>query len=202
METKKVKLSTISASEYNPRRDLQPTERSYKNIKNSLDKFGLVVPIIVNKKTNKIISGHQRYKVLLESGVKEADVVLLDITPEKEKVLNLALNKIKGQWDMPKLGELLKEFDEEHLELTGFSVAEIEELTKEFDELEEEQKEPIGLEEPEEEPEESAPEFLIYLSFGNKKAAEEWLESKKIEKEFGAGNNININVRGGKYEIN
>lgn len=203
MEVKKVKLSEIAASEYNPRRDLQPTERSYQNIKNSLEAFGLVVPIIINKRTNTIVSGHQRYKILVESGETKADVVLIDLPPEKEKALNIALNKVKGQWDIPKLGELLKEFDEEQLSLTGFDASEIEELTKEFEEELEKPNEPNGLDEEEEEAEESIskPEFLIYLSFADKASAEKWLKQRNIDKEFGGGNNININVRGESYEI-
>lgn len=209
METKTVKLSRLNIADYNPRQDLQPGDSRYENIKKSVDKFGLVVPIIVNRNGMRIISGHQRYKILKAQGVTETEVIIVELDEEKEKLLNLALNKIRGQWDMTKLSELLNEFDEEQLSFTGFSAEEIEALTEEYDEALEDV---IGETEPEDE-EKDAQEgteddreateegVLVYLSFEKKEDALAWLEAHKIKKTFGATNNININVKGGEYDV-
>ena len=209
METKTVKLSRLNIADYNPRQDLQPGDSRYENIKKIVDKFGLVVPIIVNRNGMRIISGHQRYKILKAQGVTETEVIIVELDEEKEKLLNLALNKIRGQWDMTKLSELLNEFDEEQLSFTGFSAEEIEALTEEYDEALEDV---IGETEPEDE-EKDAQEgteddreateegVLVYLSFEKKEDALAWLEAHKIKKTFGATNNININVKGGEYDV-
>ncbi len=209
METKTVKLSRLNIAEYNPRQDLQPGDSRYEDIKKSVDKFGLVVPIIVNRNGMRIVSGHQRYKILKAQGVKETEVVIVDLDEEKEKLLNVALNKIRGQWDMTKLSELLKGFDEEQIEFSGFSAEEIEALTEEYEEAlegaieetapEDEQKDAQeGTEAPQEATEE---EVLVYLSFEKKEDALAWLTAHKIKKTFGATNNININVRDGEYDV-
>ena len=59
-------------------------------------------PIIINK-DGTIIGGHQRHQVLLDLGAESADVVVVDLDPDKEKALNIALNKITGSWDEAKL---------------------------------------------------------------------------------------------------
>ncbi len=207
METKVIKLSRLKAAPYNPRQDLQPGDSRYEKIKNSVGRYGIVVPIIVNKNGWRIISGHQRYKILKEQGVTETEVVIVDLDEEKEKLLNLALNKIRGQWDIPKLSELLKEFDDEQLEVSGFSVDEIEALTAEYEDAIEKTLEEAEVEDENEdtpktnEGGQEAPqgEVLVYLSFEKKDDALEWLKAHRIEKDFGAGNNVNIGVRGGEY---
>lgn len=61
-------------------------------------------------------------------GIKEAEVVLVDLSPEKEKLLNMSLNKVSGDWDYIKLEELFKEFNLDDLGITGFDKHEIEDL--------------------------------------------------------------------------
>ena len=199
METKIVKLKDLKVADYNPRKDLQAGDFRYENIKKSIDKFGLVVPIIVNKNGMRIISGHQRYKVLVQSGETEAEVVFVDLDEEKEKLLNLALNRIKGEWDFPKLSELLKEFDEWQVELTGFTPEQIEKLVVEEEPYEFEF--PDDTEEIEDLEEEKAEdtEFIVYLSFEDKADALEWLKAHNISKEYKSGNNINVRLEGGEF---
>ena len=207
METKTVKLSRLKMAAYNPRQDLQPGDARYDDIKQSVDKFGLVVPIIVNKNGMRIISGHQRYKVLKEQGVTETEVVFVDLTEDKEKLLNIALNKIRGQWDIPKLSELLNEFDDEQLSLTGFSPEEIEALTEEYEDAVDKAFDEVTPEEENahsdtEEAEDATEEgVLVYLSFEKKDDALAWLKAHKINKTIGSTNNININVKGGDYDV-
>ncbi len=85
----------------------------------SLSSPGYLQPIIVNRRDNTVVGGHQRLKVLKDLGYEQVDVVFVDVTMEREKSLNLALNKIVGEWDEPKLARLLQEFE-------GFSVFAVE----------------------------------------------------------------------------
>jgi len=67
-------------------------------------------------------------------GYKEISCVVVDLPPQQEKALNIALNKISGEWDMPKLKDLLQELDtgEIDIEVTGFTDAEMEDLMTQF----------------------------------------------------------------------
>lgn len=106
LQCQRLSLGLIHPAEYNPRKALQPTDPEFKSIERSLREFGYVDPIIVNH-DGTIIGGHQRYSVLLSLGFKEADVIVLDLSKRDEKALNIALNKIGGDWDMDLLREAL-----------------------------------------------------------------------------------------------
>lgn len=129
MNIEKRKIEDLIPAEYNPRKQLKPGDAEYEKIKNSLLHFGYVDPIIINN-DGTIIGGHQRATVMKDLGHTEVECVVVDLSKEDEKALNIALNKISGEWDMEKLGVLL---DELHtvgvMELTGFDV---EEYTKMF----------------------------------------------------------------------
>lgn len=111
METGIWKLSEIVPAEYNPRVELKSGDTEYEALTNSISRFGLVEPLIVNKRNNILIGGHQRLNVLKEMGVEETEVIIVDLPEEQEKQLNVSLNKIEGDWDMYKLEEVLKEID-------------------------------------------------------------------------------------------
>ena len=130
MQVSKIPIGQLNPAAYNPRKDLQPGDPEYEKLKRSMQEFGYVEPIVWNKRTGNIVGGHQRYKVLLDIGISEVDCVVVDMDETKEKALNLALNKIQGDWDYEKLKDLLQELDtgEFDLELTGFDMDEIEEL--------------------------------------------------------------------------
>ncbi len=121
MELIKKEIQALKEAKYNPRKKLTPKDKEYQNIKRSIEEFGYVEPIIINK-DNTIIGGHQRYTVLKDLGYQEVDVIELDIDKEQEKALNIALNKITGQWDEDKLNDLLVELDNTGFDitLTGF----------------------------------------------------------------------------------
>lgn len=129
MVIEKRKLSELNPAEYNPRKALTPEDADYQKIKNSIEHFGYVDPIIVNM-DGTIIGGHQRYTVLLDLGHTEAEVSVVDLSKEDEKALNIALNKITGEWDNLKLKDLLVELDLGNYDigLTGFSTQELDEL--------------------------------------------------------------------------
>ena len=139
MEIKKILISKINPAKYNPRLDLQPGDPDYKKLKKSIQEFGLVEPLIWNKKTGNLVGGHQRLKILIAEGKTEVDVSVVDLEDSKEKALNLALNKISGDWDLPKLKDLLQELDtgDFDMEVTGFDDNELEELMIQFHPVEE-----------------------------------------------------------------
>lgn len=132
IETRRV--ATLVKADYNPRTISNEQRQA---LEHSVEKFGLVEPIILNCSTGNIIGGHQRLDALIALGVEETDVVLVDLSPENEKVLNLALNKISGEWDWTKLTDLLGEL-REHFEagdiadLTGFKETELSALLGEL----------------------------------------------------------------------
>ncbi|NHN34694.1 site-specific DNA-methyltransferase [Paenibacillus agricola] len=133
MEFIKLKIDQLVHAEYNPRKDLKAGDPEFEKIKNSINEFGYVEPIICNSDYT-IVGGHQRAKVLKALGYDEVDCVIIDVDKTKEKALNIALNKITGEWDFDALAGLLEELkaDDYNIELTGFDFSEAEKL---FDEL-------------------------------------------------------------------
>ena len=130
MEIVKVNINELICPEYNPR---QITDDEMEKLKNSINEFGYVAPIIVNKHNNHIVGGNQRYEALKSLGYTDVDVVFVD-EPDlnREKALNIALNKISGEWDEVKLNQIFTEmkfagFDK--VSLTGFEDYEVQELS-------------------------------------------------------------------------
>jgi len=120
----KVNLKDVILPDYNPRKIDKET---FEKLKKSLEEFGYVEPIIVNKRNMHVVGGNQRVKALKELGIKEIEAVIVDLDEKKEKTLNIALNKITGEWDFEKLEAVLKEI-EDNVELTGFSEKELNKL--------------------------------------------------------------------------
>ena len=136
MESKVMRLEDIKPAEYNPRVRLTEVDHEYKALKASIDELGLVVPLIVNERTGTLVSGHQRLNVMLAEGVEETEVVIVDMEPEREKALCIALNKISGQWDYGALADILEELRDSPVDIlaTGFSDDEIADLLGELQE--------------------------------------------------------------------
>lgn len=134
MKVVKKQIDALLPAVYNPRKDLTPDDKEYQKIKRSIEEFGYIEPIVYNVTTNTIVSGHQRLKVLKELGYTEIDVVEIKETEEREKALNIALNKIDGEWDMATLKDLLQDLDtgEMDMDLTGFEDWELEQLMTQF----------------------------------------------------------------------
>lgn len=150
MNIEKRKVSELFPAEYNPRKKLQPGDAEYEKVKRSIQEFGYIDPIIINK-DGTIIGGHQRYTVLCDLGHEEIEVTVVDLDKAQERALNLALNKISGEWDDSKLHDLIQELSEMDIamELTGFDDDEIE-LMLEIEEVEEEFDAELELDEDEE----------------------------------------------------
>ncbi|HEM3460768.1 TPA: DNA modification methylase [Streptococcus suis] len=129
MEIREIRLSELHPASYNPRKKLKKGDKEYEKIKQSLLKFGYVDPIIVNKDLT-VIGGHQRLTVLKDLEYETAKCVIVDLSKEDEKALNIALNKITGQWDDQLLADLLLDLQESdfNLDLTGFEPPEIDDI--------------------------------------------------------------------------
>lgn len=133
MNIQKISIEKLKPAEYNPRKDLKPEDEEYQKIKKSLVEFGYVAPVIVNADMT-VIGGHQRLKVLKELGYTEIECNVVDLDKDKEKALNIALNKITGEWDNTKLEELLAELKETSIDMdmTGFSFDEVDNMLKDI----------------------------------------------------------------------
>ena len=129
MEIKELPLKELKPAAYNPRKKLKKGDKEYEKIKQSLLKFGYVDPIIVNEDLT-VIGGHQRLTVLKDLDYETAKCVIVKLSKEDEKALNIALNKITGQWDDTLLADLLLDLQESdfNLDLTGFEPPEIDEI--------------------------------------------------------------------------
>lgn len=134
MQIEKVNAARLNPAAYNPRRDLKPGVKDYEKLKRSIEEFGFIEPVVWNKRTGFVVGGHQRLKVLLEMGETEIDCVVVDLEPQKEKALNLALNRIQGGWDESKLAEVMADLDTSDFDvsLTGFDAEEIDALMNKF----------------------------------------------------------------------
>ena len=131
MKLQTVAISRIQPAPYNPRQDLKPDDPAYQQLRRSIDEFGYVEPLVWNRRTGHLVAGHQRFKVLIARGVRQIEVSVVDLPLQKEKALNVALNKIRGDWDRDRLAELLDELvkaPELDAELTGFELPEIEQM--------------------------------------------------------------------------
>lgn len=136
MLMKTMPIGELKPADYNPRKDLQPGDAEYEKLKRSLTEFGYVEPVIWNQTTGNIVGGHQRLKVLEDLGHEHVDVIVVELDETREKALNIALNKISGEWDESKLALLIADLDASDFdaELTGFDDAEIAQLIGSLDE--------------------------------------------------------------------
>lgn len=100
MIIQKKKLSELKPAPYNAR---QSSKEQEKQLKSSLEKFGVVEPIIFNKQTGYIVGGHFRLRELTKLGYQEIDCVIVDLNEDDEKELNIRLNANTGSWDWDRL---------------------------------------------------------------------------------------------------
>lgn len=131
MKIEKIEIAQISPANYNPRQELKPGDPEYEKLLRSIDTFGCVEPPVWNRRTGNLVGGHQRLKVLKARGDVEIDVVVVDLPIAQEKALNIALNKIDGDWDRDKLADLLADLAVEpsvDVTISGFDGVEIEHL--------------------------------------------------------------------------
>jgi hypothetical protein len=134
MKTKDRDIIDLKPAEYNPR---ELTKKQYEDLKQSLIEFGVVEPVLVNmheERENVVIGGHQRLRIWSELGNKTIPCVEVKLSLDKEKELNIRLNKNGGQWDWDLLAN---NFDSEDLIDWGFDADDVlSELTEEDEEEE------------------------------------------------------------------
>lgn len=112
---------------YNPRRI---SAYELERLKASISQFGFVVPVVINTRTGKLVSGHQRIKAAVELNIAEVPVVEIDVAENDEKVLNLAMNRIHGHFDAEKLDKIFRHLASQgaDTELTGFDAVGVMEI--------------------------------------------------------------------------
>lgn len=134
----RVKIAEINFAPYNPR--VMP-DAVMKSLKASLLKHGLVLNLVVQKKGNVLIGGHQRVRALRElctekgwAVPEEAWATVLDVSDKVARQLNVSLNRISGDFDPFKLGEMfsgiLPEMTTDDVLAIGFSQDELSELVR------------------------------------------------------------------------
>lgn len=130
-EVRRVPLTELKPAPYNPRTELKPGDATFEKLRKSIETFGAVEPIVWNRRTGHVVGGHQRLAVLKHLGHERVDVVVVDLALQQEKALNLALNRITGDWDERKLASLIEDLVSDATfdpSLTGFDTAEIDHL--------------------------------------------------------------------------
>jgi len=128
--SKEVNINELVICEENPRKI---SKEEMEKLKRNITEFGMVENIVVNSnkdRKNIVVSGNQRVKACKELGLKTIPVYYVDLPREKELVLNIAMNKIGGEFDEEKLSEILNGLDIDDLDLTGFDESELDELLK------------------------------------------------------------------------
>jgi hypothetical protein len=127
MIIEKKKISDLIPAPYNPR---QSTAKQEKHLKESLEKFGLVEPIIFNKQTGYIVGGHFRVRELKKLGITEIECVIVDLNEADEKELNIRLNANTGSWDWDTLAN---DWEVEDLSEWGLNIPKFDPIDIDFD---------------------------------------------------------------------
>ena len=123
-----IKIVDLKPASYNPRKISQ---KDMDDLVRGIAEFGFVEPIVVNKDMT-IIGGHQRVTAALHLDFDEVPAYVVDLSPEKAKALNIALNKIQGEWDYEKLQGVMADLPPNLATLSGFSHKELEKLVTLF----------------------------------------------------------------------
>ncbi len=125
MKRDKLPIEQVKFAPYNTRK---MRKNEFRKLVESIKTYECYEPLIVNSRTWHVVGGNQRLRALIELGYKEVDVVIVDLSIEKEKLLNLALNRIQGEWDFDKLPLLIEELSklpDIDLSLSGFDSSEV-----------------------------------------------------------------------------
>jgi hypothetical protein len=137
MDLRTMQLSDLHPAAYNPRVRLDRHDSRYRKLRRSVERFGLVEPLVWNRRTGHLVGGHQRLQILKDLGHTEATVSIVDLSDEQEKALNVVLNNREAQadWDLPRLTALLEELAAlpvPELAATGFDPSHLKTLQAEL----------------------------------------------------------------------
>lgn len=130
LERRRVALGDLNPLPYNPRIRLQPGTRKYQELRTSILTYGEAGGIVWNARTGNIIGGHQRYYILADLGQEDADVTVVDLDEENERVLNIRLNVPGSDWDVELLPYVYAAVDEQLRPLTGFTDTEVADMVQ------------------------------------------------------------------------
>ncbi len=187
---REINVAELHAARYNPRIVLEPGMPEWEKLKTSIEQFGNVEPIVWNRRTGNVVGGHQRLAVLKSMGYESVPCSVVDLDEEEEKLLNIALNKIKGEWDYDKLEEILSSFDYEVATASGFSAEEIAIILANNDDIgddadygdwDDEENEPIV-----------GGSFVVTLVFANAELATQWAENEGYKDKIREGSNTTV----------
>ncbi len=124
MQIEYLKIEELIAADYNPRKI---SKLELEKLTASIRTHGFVEPIVVNF-DNTIIGGHQRVKAAIPLGMDEVPAIRINVPKDQERALNVALNRIAGEFDEEKLALLVQKLNEEMRQQTGLDADEIEKL--------------------------------------------------------------------------
>ena len=176
-----ISIAQLNAAHYNPRIDIEPGMPEWEKLQRSIEEFGNVEPIVWNSRTGNVVGGHQRLAVLKAMGYDAVPCSVVDLDDAEEKLLNVALNKIKGQWDYDKLEDILSEFENEMAIASGFSAEEVAIILSGSDEFIDDDCDYGNWEEESEEPIIGG-SYVVTLVFANAELAAEWAEAEGYDR--------------------
>lgn len=190
MELRRIEISKLNAAAYNPRIMLEEGDPEFEKLVNSMRYFGNVEPIVWNETTGNVVGGHQRLNVLKYLGETETLVSVVHLDEKDEKVLNVALNKIKGAWDNAKLETILKAFDPSDVSLSGFDAQEIALMLATNDDID------PDFNFVDDDTEEFEPDpgtsYIVSLVFKSTALAQEWAEAHGYKKQVKDGKKTTV----------
>lgn len=187
---REIKITELNVAQYNPRVSLEPGMPEWEKLKTSVELFGNVEPIVWNQRTGNVVGGHQRLAVLKSMGYESVPCSVIDLDEKEEKLLNIALNKIKGEWDYDKLEEILSGFDYEVATASGFSAEEIAIILANNDDLGDDA-DYDDWDDGEEEPIVGG-SFVVTLVFANAELAAQWAENEGYKDQIREGSNTTV----------
>lgn len=189
MKIQEIQIDKLKSAPYNPRVTLEPGMPEWEKLKRSINEFGNVEPIVWNERTGNVVGGHQRLSVLKSMGLKSIPCSVVDLNDHDEKLLNVALNKIKGKWDYEKLEEILSEFDYEVASASGFSAEEIAVILASDDDIDDSD---FSGDWEDDESDIIGGSYVISLVFGDINSAKEWADKNGYENQVKEGTSTTV----------
>lgn len=194
MELRRIELGKLKEAAYNPRVALKPGDAEFEKLKRSIETFGDVEPIVWNERTGNIVGGHQKLAVLKFMGKTDTLVSVVDLDDKEEKQLNIALNKIKGEWDHTKLEEILSRFEADTALLSGFDAQELTLMLAKNDDVEDDFDFSSFESDGADDEYEAAPgtSYIVSLVFKNNFYAQEWAKTRGYKKAVKEGKKTTV----------
>lgn len=189
---REIEIEKINEAPYNPRVKLEPGMPEWEKLKRSIEEFDNIIPLVWNERTGNLVGGHQRLSVLKSMGRTTADCSVVDLDENEEKILNIALNKIKGKWDYDKLAELLSGFDEQVASLSGFAAEEIAVLLANNDDLMGDEDEDYSEWDVDGDEQIIGGSYVVTLVFASAYIAEQWAEQNGYEGQIKEGTTTTV----------